>query len=191
MNFSIFARGAALASVLALGACGDGASDTDGDGEVSMDEMRAEMESEGANLRPEPGNYKVAMTLVSADIPGAPPQALEMMRGMMNQSFEYCITPEEASKGFEETLTEGQDESCKIEKFELDGGDIDMAMTCSPQGGGSMRMSMTGNVSPTKSDITIVSKGNVPPMGETNMEMKMTQERLGDCAAVTAEQAAE
>ena len=41
MNFSIFARGAALASVFALAACGGTSADTDGDGKISQDEVEA------------------------------------------------------------------------------------------------------------------------------------------------------
>ncbi|BDW83192.1 hypothetical protein MACH24_26300 [Erythrobacter sp. Dej080120_24] len=172
----------ALGSAIALAACGDsGTADADGDGTISADEMRDEMARDGANLRPDPGNYKVTMTLSKAEIPGAPPQMMEMMGSMMNNTFEYCLTPEEAEKGFEESLTEGQDESCKIEQFNLDGGKIEMAMSCSPAEGGEMRMTMNGNVSPTKSDINVVTQGNIAGMGEANIEMSMVQERIGDC----------
>lgn len=184
MKFSANFAVLALGSALALAACGDsGNADSDGDGSISADEMRAEVMSEGMSLRPEAGNYSVTMTLAKVDIPGAPPQAVEMMGSMMNNTFEYCLTPEEADKGFEEALTEGQDESCTIEKFDLNGGDIDMAMTCSPAEGGTMRMTMNGNVSPTKSEINVVSKGTLPGVGDANIEMTMVQERIGDCAS--------
>ena len=185
MKFTKLSGALALLSALALAACGggNGNADTDGDGEISVDEMRAEVESQGTNLRPEAGNYSVTMNLVNVEIPGAPPEVIDMMGSMMNNTFEYCLTPEDAEKGFEESLTEGQDESCTVERFDLDGGDIDMAMSCSPQGGGNMRVEMSGNVSPTRSDIRVVTNGTMPQVGETNMEMTMVQERLGDCAA--------
>ena len=44
-----------------------------------------------------------------------------------------------------------------------------------------MRVEMSGNVSPTRSDIRVVTNGTMPQVGETNMEMTMVQERLGDC----------
>lgn len=182
MKFSANFAVLALGSALALAACGDsGSADTDGDGTVSADEMRAEVMSDGMSIRPEAGKYKVTMNFVKADIPGAPPEMQNMMSSAMNNTFEYCMTAEEAERGFEEALTEGQDESCTIEKFDLNGGDIDMAMTCSPAEGGTMRMTMNGNVSPTKSEINVVSNGTLPGLGEANIEMAMVQERIGDC----------
>lgn len=172
----------ALGSAIALAACGgSGSADTDGDGEVSVDEMRAEMVSEGGGMKPEPGKYKVTMNFVKADIPGAPPEMMEMMGSAMNNSFEYCMTPEMAEEGYEESLTKGQDDDCTIQKFELDGGDVDMAMTCSSADEGTMSVAMTGNVSSTRSEINVVSNGNIAGMGEANIEMSMIQERIGDC----------
>jgi hypothetical protein len=174
----IVAAGAAVV----LTACGgDSNADADGDGTVSAEEMRAEVASEGGGMKPEPGKYKVTMDLTKADIPGAPPEMKDMMGSMMSNSFEYCLTPEEAEKGYEEALTEGQDESCTVQKFDLDGGNIDMAMTCANPDEGTMSVAMTGNVSSTRSEINVVSKGNISGMGDANIEMSMIQERLGDC----------
>ena len=184
MTIKTFASAFALSSALALAACGEGGptdADADGDGEITMDEMRAEVASAGSALRPEAGKYAVTMTMVNVDIPGAPPEMVDAMGSMMNTSTEFCLTEEEASKGFEEALSEGQDDSCTIERFDLDGGKIDMAMTCSPPEGGTMQVAMTGDVSPTRTQINIVSKGNLPPTGEASIEMNMAQERIGDC----------
>ncbi len=181
MNLSIQAGALALASAFALTACGGGSSDADGDGEISAAEMQAEAERAGADVRPDPGKYAVTMEFVKADIPGAPPEMKDMMSSMMSNSFEYCLTPEEAEKGYEEALREGQDESCTIQRFELDGGDIDMAMTCGSPEDGNMNVSMTGNVTSTSSEMNVVSEGTLEGIGEANIEMQMTQTRVGDC----------
>ncbi|NQZ46706.1 MAG: DUF3617 family protein, partial [Erythrobacter sp.] len=112
MPTKTFASAFALSSALALAACGEGGptdADADGDGEITMDEMRAEVASAGSALRPEAGKYAVTMTMVNVDIPGAPPEMVDAMGSMMNTSTEFCLTEEEASKGFEEALSEGQD----------------------------------------------------------------------------------
>lgn len=182
MAHSKFAGALALSAALALGACGgDSGADADGDGEISMDEMRAEVASAADSMRPEPGKYSVTMSVVKADIPGAPQEMQDMMGAMMNRTFEYCLTQEQADKGFEESLSESQDESCSIEKFDLDNGSIDMAMNCEPAQGGNMRVAMTGDVSPTRTDITVVTNGTLPELGAADMEMNMVQERVGDC----------
>lgn len=169
-------------AALALSACsGSENADADGDGEVSAQEMQAEAERAGGNIRPEPGKYSVTMDFVKAEIPDAPPEMKDMMGSMMTNSFEYCLTPQEAEKGYEESLTEGQDESCSVEKFELEGGNIDMAMSCNAADQGDMNVTMTGNVTPDRSEINVVSKGTLAGMGDANIEMNMVQERIGEC----------
>ena len=182
MTIKPFANAFALSSALAIAACAeDGPTDADGNGEISMDEMRAEVANAGSALRPEAGKYAVTKAMVNVDIPGAPPEMIDAMGSMMNTSTEFCLTEEEASKGFEKALSEGQDDSCTIEQFDLDGGKIDMVMNCTPQEGGSMQVSITGDVSPTRTQVSVATKGNLPPMGEMNIEMNMVQERVGDC----------
>lgn len=179
MTNTKFAAAISLASVFALTACGGGTVDADSDGDGNV--TAAEVSEVVSDLRPDPGKYSVKMELVKVDIPGAPQQMLDAMGTMMNNSFEYCLTPEEAGKGFEESLTEGQDENCSIDKFELTGNDVDMAMSCSGEGQGDMQMTMKGTVSPTRSEIDVVTSGTLPQLGEANMEMSMVQERVGDC----------
>ena len=179
MTMTKFAAVSVLASAFALAACGSETVDADSDGDGTVTE--AEVGALVSDVRPDPGKYSVTMSLVKAEIPGAPQQMLDAMGSMMNNTFEYCLTPEEADKGFEESLTEGQSENCKIDKFEMTGNDVDMAMSCSGEGQGDMQMSMTGTVSPTRSEIAVVTNGTLPQLGKANMEMTMVQERLGDC----------
>jgi len=173
----------AMGSALALAACSSENADADGDGEISAEEMRAEVENNADAIKPEPGKYKMTMEFVSADIPGAPPEMQEMMAQGTNNSTEFCMTEEMAEAGYEEALTEGQADSCTMEKFDIDGGDIDMAMTCEVPGQGTSSVAMTGSVTPTSSEMNIKTEGTIPGMGEATMEMKMTQERIGDCDA--------
>lgn len=173
----------AMVASLALlaSACSGGDADADGDGEISAEEARAEMAS--ANIKPEPGQYKMSMTFKTAEIPGAPPEMMDMLGKSMSNTIEYCLTQEEADKGFEEALTREQDDSCKITKMDMNGGTIDMAMTCEDDTSGTMNITMNGDVSPTESDLTMKMKGNIPQLGEANIEMNMKQERIGDCPA--------
>lgn len=171
-------------SALALTACADDTvGDADGDGTVSNAEARAVAESAGDAIKPLPGKYKTTLTFLKADIPGAPPEMVEMMGDMMGRDFEFCLTPEMAEQGFEESLKEGQDDNCNISKFNIDGNNIDMAMTCADPDAGDMSMTMKGSVAPTESDITMVTNGEMPGLGQANMEMNMKQVRIGDCDA--------
>lgn len=179
MTITKLAAATTLASALVLTACSEGTVDADSDGDGAV--TAAEVEAVVTDLRPEAGKYSVKMSLVKAEIPGAPKEMLDAMGTMMNNTFEYCLTPDEAARGFEESLTEGQSDNCTIDKFELTGNDVDMAMSCSGGGQGDMKMTMTGTVEPTRTDIAILMNGTLPQLGEANMEMTMLQERLGDC----------
>lgn len=157
---------AALAVLgMALSACSGGDvstadADADSDGEVSLNEAAAVAEASG--MKPQPGKYRVTSDL-----------------GGMTTNVEYCLTQEEAARGFEEMMQEGQEGDCSYEKFELAGGDLDAVLICKTDAG-DMRMAMAGEVSPTASDLEMTMQGN---MGGINvdMTMKAKQERIGDC----------
>lgn len=166
---------------LAITACGSpgGDADVDGDGVVTADEAQALSDSAADEIKPLPGKYKVEMQFVKAE--GLPEEMQSMMGSSMTNSTEFCLTPEMAEGGFG-TMTQQDDDSCTIKRYVIDGNDMDMAMSCSPPGAATpMEMAMNGTVSPTKSDLTMVSKGMIPGMDEASVEMRITQERIGDC----------
>lgn len=188
MKFSKVSGALALASAIALSACGGAGgavdADADGDGEVTSEEMVAAADQVSDQMKPQPGQYRASVEFVSADIPGAPPEMVEMMSGMMSQSHEFCMTQEMAEDGFAEAMQEGRrDDSCTVSRMTIDGGQMDMAMTCNDPDAGEMNIAMNGTVSPTSSDINMVTQGTFGPMGEGRMEMNVKQERIGDCAS--------
>ncbi|MDG5746979.1 DUF3617 domain-containing protein [Qipengyuania sp. XHP0207] len=169
------------AAALGLAGCGGGTSaDADGDGEITSAEVAEKAEE---MVKPEAGQYRATSELVELEAPGAPPQAVELMRGMMDNSFEYCLTQEEADRGFEEMARESQDSNCTFEKFDVNGSAIDAAMTCTGDGQGTMRMTMQGTGGRTSSEMTMTMVGNVAGQGEGRMVMKTSHERIGDCPA--------
>lgn len=169
------------ASCALVAACSDsGSADTDGDGEVSAEEM-AEAVAD-ADIKPMAGQYRSTAELVSAEIPGAPANMVEMMKsGMAKHTNEYCLTEEEADKGFEKMAKESQDGDCTVDSFTVAGGDIDAKMTCSTDGKGKMNITLDGTGSPTKMDMTVTMDGSLPGLGQAKMVMRNQSERIGDC----------
>ncbi len=159
-------RIACLAAMsLVLSACGSGDvstadADTDSDGEVSLNEAAAVAEASG--MKPLPGKYRVTSDL-----------------GGMKTNVEYCLSQEDADRGFEEMMQEGQEGDCSYEKFELAGNDLDAVLVCKTDAG-DMRMTMAGEVSPTSSDLEMSMSGSMGGMN-VDMTMKTQQERIGDC----------
>lgn len=169
-----------LAATAVLAACSDsGTADTDGDGTISSEEIAAEARDA---VRPDPGQYRSTTQLVDVEMPGAPPEMVDMMRAnMSNRTSEFCLTEEEVNEGFEAMAKRSQDGDCTFSKFDVDGGDIDAEMSCSMPQGSDMRMTMQGTGTPTSSDMTMTMEGELPGMGNAKMTMKVTNERIGDC----------
>ncbi len=168
-------------AMLALAGCGGTTdADADGDGEITGAEAQAAVDAAGGALKPQPGKYKATMTFLDANIPGAPPEIKKMIGSSMSNTFELCLTPEEAERGFENAMTEGR-EGCKINTFVINGNDLDMTMSCDDPASGKMEVAMAGTVSPTKSDMKMTMNGNMPELGAMEMQMQFVQERIGEC----------
>ncbi|MEM6857787.1 MAG: DUF3617 domain-containing protein [Pseudomonadota bacterium] len=171
-------------AALALSACMGETSvdaDADGDGAITASEARAAVEAARADLKPEPGRYETTMKITDVSIPGAPPQMAEMMGQAMNRTGEFCLTPEQAERGFEDSLKEGQSEACKIQTFTIEGNQVEMAMQCDQEGMGDMAVTMSGEVAPTQSDLTMTMNGTIPQLGAVEMAMSFQQKRVGEC----------
>ena len=165
----------------ALVACGSSPPESESGEGLSMAEVAER--AEGSAIKPEPGQYRMTMEVLEVDIPGAPPQAADMMRSMMGgQSTEYCLSQADVDKGFEEMARQGQDENCTFANFDIDGGDIDAKMTCDVPGQGTVTMTLDGTGTPTSSEMEMTMQGNMTGMGDSTIKMKTTHERIGDCA---------
>ncbi|NVE93532.1 DUF3617 domain-containing protein [Altererythrobacter lutimaris] len=165
---------------LGLAACGSDTPDSSDGETISMEEVADRAESSA--IKPEPGKYSLTMEVLEIDIPGAPPEAAEMMRGMMSQqSQDYCLTQEDVDQGFEQMARQGQDENCTFERFDISGGEIDAKMSCDIPGQGTMTMTMDGSATATSSVMDMTMQGNMTGMGESTIRMKASHERIGDC----------
>lgn len=171
-----------LTFAAALAACGSGSEDAAGGDTLSNEEV-AERASEAIRL--EPGQYRSTVDLVSIDIPGAPAEVVEMMKRSMSaesSTTEYCLTPEDAEKGYEEMARNSAEGDCSFSRFDVDGGDIDAEMVCEggPQGA-TARMTLSGTGTSTSSDITMTMQMDAAGMGDGTMTIRARHERIGDC----------
>jgi len=169
---------AALAVVLALAAC-SGGEEQAGSGETISSEEVAER-ARGA-IKPQPGLYRSTVEVVEVDMPGAADMVKRMMGGS-NSTSEYCLTPEEADRGFEEMARNSQEGDCSFERFDVDGGRIDAAMNCTANGGAPMRLTLQGTGTTTSSEVAMTMETDMPGMGTANVRMKATHQRIGECA---------
>lgn len=159
--FSVVMAGAGLA----LAACGSGTEESD----AAAPDVTAEIDKA---FKPEPGQYTVSMET----------DGMMGMTGPMKQTFDYCLTEEQAAGGFEEALNKNENGDCKYEKFTLDGDQVDAVLACTTQGV-TMRMEQKGTATPTSSDLAVTMTMNLPGMGERTTQARVRHQRTGDCPA--------
>jgi hypothetical protein len=173
-----------VALALLLAGCGGSNADADGDGKISVKEAAAEIERKGGAMKPKPGQYKGTTELVSLEMPDSPPEVKQMLEGMMGkepQVMEFCLTKEEADKGFQSLAEASQNDDCSFEKFDIDGGKIDAKMNCSAKDKSKATITLTGKGSETSSEMTMVMDAKGPDGKTMKMTMKTSQERIGEC----------
>jgi hypothetical protein len=129
--------------------------------------------------------------MLDFSIPGIPAEQAEKLKGMMgnvgDQTTSFCLTPEEANKGFEESVRKmGQGQGglkCDFNKFDVEGAKIAAEMTCSGAQGMTSEMTIDGTATAqsTSLHMAIRQKAAMIPGGEMRMEMQMDSRRTGEC----------
>lgn len=172
----------AIALFLLVSGCGESAApDADAVGGAVSQEQVADRARD--LVRPEPGLYRSTTQIQEFDIPGAPPQVAEMMReSMSSSSTEYCLTPEDVAKGYEESIRKSQQGECDYKRFDVDGGKIEAALTCIDQGR-KVDLTLSGTGTSTSSDMAMTMKMDMGPGGQGTIRARSRSERIGDCPA--------
>jgi hypothetical protein len=173
----------AAAVFLALAGCSEEAKEPRTADEVIAEASELE--------KPRAGQYQTAVELIDFSVPGLPAQQAEQMKSVMGkataQGNTYCLTEQEARKGFEESIrkmTEGSGGmKCDFEDFAVDGGKIVAALTCQGPQGLTAQIDLDGTTSAEASamHMTMAQKAAMIPGGEMRIEMKMNSKRIGDC----------
>lgn len=166
-----------LAAAAFLAACDSG----------DAPKSEAEVTKEMANLeRPTPGLYKSTSRLVSFDVPGMSPAQAERMKGMFSTADdgrEFCLTKEEAEKGFEEMTRKLAEGNCTYDRFKVSGGNLDAALTCETGKDMQASIEMKGTMGSEGSKMTMAVDQSAPgvPGGNIKMVAEVVSQRVGDC----------
>lgn len=169
-----------IAFALVLTACGSSEEDADG---TSLADATAEI-AEGP--MPLAGEYRDTTTLLEFTAPGLPADAQAMMQSQMLQTeadvSTRCLTPEQAAGSREDMLVGLTESDCTVQRFDVAGGDIDAALSCSPGDGITGDVTMTGTMGEQGSDMVLGFTSTMPEVGQVTMRMRMVSERIGDCS---------
>ncbi|MDE2437348.1 MAG: DUF3617 domain-containing protein [Sphingomonadales bacterium] len=136
--------------------------------------------------KPEPGKYRTTMKVIDVRIPGMDAARAEKMKemfGSTGRSFDFCLSKEDADKGFEELNKRTTQGNCTYDRFDAGNGTLDAKVTCQTGKGMTTTSEMHGTYSPTGSKMTMKSDTNAPGMPGQGMhiEAEVTNERLGEC----------
>lgn len=131
------------------------------------------------DMRPLAGQYESEISVISIDIPDAPPEMAQLLRQGLGSSTSYCLTEEEVEESFRSILNRGQQDGCTYTRFSAVGGRIDAELVCDGEAG-PMTMQMEGTGSPTSSDVTMTMSGDMG-MGPSTIKMRVVSTRTGAC----------
>lgn len=173
------------AGLLPLAAC-------DGGAVSERNASVAEVAAKARNaVRIEPGLWTTTTDVQAIEVPGMDePRIMEGITDQLKKrhatATTHCVTPEEASRPPSEMFAGKNSGECRYDKFDMGGGRLNAAMTCSPQGQpGKMTMTMAGSYSSTSYDLAMEMKVSNPAMPGGGMTMKANTKgtRTGACDA--------
>lgn len=131
--------------------------------------------AQGAGIMP--GEWDIAVTMNSVEMPGQPRAVTQMMVGKTNH-VRHCITAADAARGPQDLMKAAK--GCTFTRYTMIGGKLSSEMSCSQPGGGTMTAVSSGSFTPTGFTTTGRSM-----MTGNGMAMKMTSttvgKRLGPC----------
>ena len=173
-----------FAAAILLAACG-GETDADGDGALSEDELAAEA---AGLVQPEPGQYRASLELLEFDAPNMPPEAKEQMQQIfasgLAEGNSFCMSEADVAEGGPEEMVKNLAEGdCTMNSFNVSGNTIVADMQCPGEGGASSKVRMEGEMRADGSTMTMDMEQDIAGVGATKMKMRVTSERIGDCAA--------
>jgi hypothetical protein len=121
----------------------------------------------------QPGKWEISTTVVSVDMPGAPPQVAQMMAGKTTV-LSQCITPDMVSKGETAPTRPG----CTVTHSPFGIGLVTSKVVCQTNGG-TMTATNKGVFSPTSYSMD----GKIEMTGKTSMTevIKTSGKRVGAC----------
>ncbi|MEH6757908.1 MAG: DUF3617 domain-containing protein [Parasphingorhabdus sp.] len=170
-----------VAAVALLAGCSNNHADTDGDGNISADEVAKVMNE----VTLEPGEWENTVEITDVKIDGLPKGAPANMMDRMKTTTvsKSCITEEQAKNPGAEFFAAQEKTNCKVKKFDMSGGAIASEMSCATPGTpGDMTMVMNGQYGPSSYDMTMEMNGGAGGM-KMNISAKSNGKRIGNCPA--------
>lgn len=172
----------AAASVLLLSGCGKTGEEAEDGAPMSAEEVADKVQA----VKLEPGQWETTVEILDVRMEGLPEGA---PAGMMNNmigtttTVKSCITKEQAEKPNADFLSAQKDANCSYSSFDMSGGLIKAAMTCSGKDRpGELKLNMTGKYGSDSYEMNqeMQMAGFQQGMSMA-MKSKVTGRHVGDC----------
>jgi len=129
----------------------------------------------------QPGQYRTTVTLLEMNIPGVPAQSINMAPTIT----EDCVTSSDIAEFTEGNMVNADSgETCTQSSMNTAGGRIQGEASCTGPNG-TRTMQLSGTYSANRVDMEISSSSQMPGAEAGTMRMRMSSERIGECAAGT------
>lgn len=127
------------------------------------------------------GKWVSQVSMEELSAPGMPAEARERMKSMVPglQSFESCLTREEAKRPKEDFFAQGNNQ-CRYDHFRMGDGRIDAKMRCDRQGMTQV-MELAGTYSPDSYTMRMTTSSGQGAAGGMRMTMRVDAKRVGEC----------
>ncbi|MCM8557757.1 DUF3617 domain-containing protein [Sphingomicrobium sediminis] len=172
---------AGCAMLMACGSSGDAGDSADTDSAATAEaESDSVLDVLAEGDKPQAGRWEVETEIIEAQIPGVPENMRDMVVNSMgmNNSFAYCMTPEQAEQDPDQVWKESNGD-CEFESFERNGGQVEAVAVCN-SGGAEMRMTMSGtqgrNSYSARNEMEMST-----PEGDGKLVVEVEGRRTGDC----------
>jgi hypothetical protein len=168
------------AAALALAGCSKASDDAAGSGGTSVDPAKAAAEMA---FQFKPGKYRTTIEIQKFEIPGMPAAFAGQMKAMMSKeaASEYCVSPEQATRGLEIMKEQMGKGKCQFERFDAKAGSVDSVFTCNSGEGMQLRSVSKGTYTETGSRAAVTADMSMPGGKAMHVEQTVTMERIGDC----------
>lgn len=160
-------------------------------GETKQDDAKGKQPSADASapdkgIKLQPGKWQASSELIAMEIPGVPAEVVQQNIGQTN-SFENCITAEQAAKPGSDFFAHPDNKSaqCESSGVSMVGGVVNGTVKCAggPGSPGPATMTIAGKYQPASYDITVTMQTVSGKQGEPPIRItaRTIGKRVGEC----------
>jgi Protein of unknown function (DUF3617) len=172
------------AAMLLVTSCSKKATDSDGDGKITAEEVKAELAG-GGKMAMKAGEWEVKINFsdVSGEgIPAAAKPAILEQIGKANIS-KSCVTQEQTNKPGADLFGSPAEANCIFAKFDRSGQNVLIDMICKPGGTMKLHSKMEGSFGEESYKMTMEQNIEGIATGPFTLKGTINGRRLGDCPA--------